>query len=175
MNARELVASFACCSPMRPDLMRGGGFQSVFRFSWAFSTPMGSSGYHAVHMKMMISAGITAIALLAACAGAPDDALENDKGISDMLLERPRFDKPVRRPLAHILIRWNRVQGADGYELQSSETRDFSNPGGFWTTSSTSVELPLSGGAVMWFQVRSFDENSVSRWSSPLRVKEGEL
>ena len=136
---------------------------------------MGSSGYHAVHMKMMISAGITAIALLAACAGTPDDALENDKGISDMLLERPRFDKPVRRPLAHILIRWNRVQGADGYELQSSETRDFSTPGGVWTTSSTSVELPLSGGAVMWFQVRSFDENSVSRWSSPLRIKEGEL
>ena len=126
-------------------------------------------------MKMIIYAMTAASVLLSSCAGSPDDALENNDDTTYPLLERPRFDKPARRPLAHVLIRWNRIQGADGYQLESSETEDFSAVENSWITSSTSVELPLSGGAVMWLQVRSFDEGSVSRWSSPLRVKEGEL
>ena len=126
-------------------------------------------------MKMIIYAMTAASVLLSSCAGSPDDALENNDDTTYPLLERPRFDKPARRPLTHVLIRWNRIQGADGYQLESSETEDFSAVENSWITSSTSVELPLSGGAVMWLQVRSFDEGSVSRWSSPLRVKEGEL
>ena len=132
---------------------------------------------------MIIYAIAAASVFLSACAGRPGDALKNNDDTAEMTQEntpesplgRPRFDKPSRRPLSHVLIRWNRIQGADGYELESSETRDFSAVKSAWTTSSTSIELPLSGGSVLWFQVRSFDENSVSRWSSPLRVKEGEL
>ena len=128
-------------------------------------------------MDKIFYALVATFVLLAGCATESDDSSMNHPNTdsADLLLARPRFERPAVRPLGRVLLRWDAVEGADGYELQSSEKKDFSTVSGSWTVSTANIELPMDSDTIVWFRVRTFDQNSVSRWSSSLRVEEKEL
>ena len=124
---------------------------------------------------------ITAIALASSivvisCASGRDvDTAAPTEEQSDGFLSRPRFEKPVPRPLGRVLVFWKPVKDADGYEVQSSRFEDFEIVDKTWTVSGTELELSLSGRQTIYLRIRSFAENSVSRWSSVLELREDAL
>ena len=40
-------------------------------------------------------------------------------------LSRPRFEKPAPRPLGRVLLSWNSVENAEGYDIQMADTESF--------------------------------------------------
>lgn len=111
------------------------------------------------------------------CAARVPDApvRDIDNGDGGDLLGRPLFEKPVRRPLGRVLLSWNEVSGADGYELQESDTESFSKILRNWTMSGVHIELPFEKGVTRWYRVRSFTLEKTSRWSSILRFDAKDL
>ena len=93
----------------------------------------------------------------------------------DDFLTRPRFEKPIARPLGRVLLRWGIVDDADGYELQMSDTESFLTIGKTWTIRGYNLELPIESDVTIWFRIRSFNKKATSRWSTPLKVDEASL
>lgn len=113
---------------------------------------------------------------VASCAtGRKQDETITSEEEMDEILSRPRFEKPVTRPLGRVLISWTAVMNADGYEIQSSNTEDFQNTGKSWTVSGTELELVLKQDEILFVRIRSFAGNTVSRWSNVLEIREGKL
>jgi len=102
----------------------------------------------------------------------PVDIQTADAADDENFLPRPRFEKPQGRPLGRVLISWDRIDGAEGYEIQMSQGESFDEVLKNWTISGRNLELPIESGAVLWFRIRAFDSKTTSRWSSALKVEE---
>ncbi len=87
-------------------------------------------------------------------------------------ISRPRFDKPHGRPLGRVLISWDSVEGAEGYEIQMSGSEMFSDDVKKWTIRGRNLELPIESGSLVWFRIRAFNKETASRWSAPLMIEE---
>ncbi len=112
----------------------------------------------------------------ASCAsGVKTDSNVSSNEEMEGILSRPRFEKPVARPLGRVLISWAPVADADGYEIQSSKTEDFQSTEKSWTLSGTELELILKEKEIVFVRIRSFSGNTVSRWSGSLEIREGTL
>jgi hypothetical protein len=75
----------------------------------------------------------------------------------------------------HPLVAWRPVQGASGYEVQWSRTRDEWRPRGTITTEGTAAVLPVTPGE-WWYRVRArnpYLPGVVKRmaWSTPHRIR----
>jgi hypothetical protein len=81
----------------------------------------------------------------------------------------------MARPLHRVLISWENINGADGYEVQTSLTSDFDPLEKAWTVSGTEHELQFSDDGILYVRVRAFSENAVSGWSVVLELREDRL
>jgi hypothetical protein len=104
--------------------------------------------------------------------------LDEDTAIEEMpedFLSRPRFEKPSGRPLGRVLLNWDAVIDADGYEIQMSNSDNFEAILKNWTVRGQNLELPVETGRTFWFRIRAFNTTATSRWSVPLEVNEALL
>ena len=91
---------------------------------------------------------------------------------TDSFIPRPRFNKPQARPLGRVLLSWDGNDSAEGYEIQMSTDESFSEISRNWMVNGLNLELPIDPESVMWFRIRSFNQNTSSRWSAVLKVEE---
>lgn len=111
--------------------------------------------------------------LFASCSsGKISDPAVDDVNLEDTFISRPRLDKPQGRPLGRVLISWNSIEGAEGYEVQMSGSELFSDDVKKWTIRGRNLELPIESGSVVWFRIRAFNKETTSRWSAPLKIEE---
>ncbi len=125
---------------------------------------------------MMRTILLTIFAVMLAAFGCVTNQqadLPVDAGSPDArnLLPRPQFGKPMLRPLGHVLLTWDRISEASGYELQESDSEDFQRILQNWIVSGMSIELPFSKGMTRWYRIRSFDLEKTSYWSPVLRLE----
>ena len=127
--------------------------------------------------KSLISAAVlaTALTLMGCASGDRRDSELTVVPVEENFLARPRFDNPAARPLNRFLLTWDSVDGAEGYQIQMSENRDFTQINRAWTIKGNNLELPIKVGQTLFFRIRSFDESTTSRWSVVLEVKEDSL
>ena len=91
---------------------------------------------------------------------------------SETFLSRPRLLDPSFMPLSRVRLTWNGVEGAEGYELQMASTEDFDDIVRSWTVSGLLLEVEIKDDApTLWFRIRCFRGNEVSRWSAPLMIE----
>ena len=100
-----------------------------------------------------------------------EPAVDNEN-VEDGFISRPRLDKPQGRPLGRVLISWDSVEAAEGYEIQMSGGELFSDDVKKWTIRGRNLELPIESGSVVWFRIRAFNKETTSRWSAPLKIEE---
>jgi hypothetical protein len=128
--------------------------------------------------RLYIIAALLLISFLGAvsCASKSDsaDGLPNAEA-TEAFLTRPRFEKPVARPMSRVLISWDEVEGADGYEIQASRTSQFDPLEKAWTVSGTEHELGFSGEGILYVRIRAFAGSAVSRWSAVLELREDRM
>ena len=75
-------------------------------------------------------------------------------------------------PLSRLRLTWNGVDGAEGYELQMASNEDFDDVVRSWTVSGLLLEVEIKDDApTLWFRIRCFRGNEVSRWSAPLMIE----
>lgn len=91
------------------------------------------------------------------------------------ILMRPRFNKAAIRPLGHVLLSWTAVESVSGYELQMSDSVDFTNIRQTWTLNNNHIELPFDSQIIRWYRVRSFIPEELSNWSEIFRLDPKEL
>jgi len=123
-------------------------------------------------IRLVLVIIIPAVMTMACSTEKPADTQVIDEAIDDTFLSRPRLDRPQGRPLGRVLITWNGIDGAEGYEIQMSERESFDVVLKNWTISGRNLELPIESGAVLWFRIRAFDSRTTSRWSSALKIEE---
>jgi len=85
-------------------------------------------------------------------------------------LARPRFEKPLPRPLGRVMLVWQQIDEAAGYEIQMSGNQDFTRIEKSWTVRGLNLELPMENDDGRWFRIRAFTAQSRSQWSVPLKV-----
>ena len=131
---------------------------------------------------MMIRILSVTIIILAVClipAGCKTNEntaeISTDDDMPEDFLSRPRFEKPAPRPLGRVLLSWNLVENAEGYDIQMADTESFAAVEKAWTIRGHNLELPIQSGALKWFRIRSFNGRFSSRWSAPLELEESEL
>lgn len=90
-------------------------------------------------------------------------------------LSRPRFNKVQGRPLGRVLLQWDLVADANGYEIQISGSDNFAAILKNWTVRGSNLEIPIESGEKFWFRIRAFNGSATSEWSTPLEVKEDSL
>ncbi|RKX80404.1 MAG: hypothetical protein DRP60_03295 [Spirochaetes bacterium] len=123
---------------------------------------------------LQIALLITSTILIStACtSGKTSEPIVDSVTIEDGFFSRPRFDKPQGRPLGRVLISWDSVEAAEGYEIQMSGNELFNDNVKKWTIRGRNLELPIESGSVVWFRIRAFNKETASRWSAPLRIEE---
>lgn len=110
------------------------------------------------------------------CKTAPQNTeIGADEAMPEDFLARPRFLKPQARPLGRVLLQWEGVDSADGYEIQMSEIDNFADNTRKWTIRGLNLELPIESGKKFWFRIRAFTGSTASAWSSILEVREDSL
>ena len=116
------------------------------------------------------------VLFLYSCTTEPDTLPINDNTSNpEEFLKRPRFEKPVPRPLGYVKLTWTQDENVSGYELQMSDTESLSTITKIWTLSDNYIELPAAPGVIRWFRVRSFIPEQSSRWSEILRLDSKDL
>lgn len=107
--------------------------------------------------------------------GASTAEISVDEVMPEDFLSRPRFSKPLGRPLGRVLLHWESVRDANGYEIQMSNSDNFVSVSKNWTVRGLNLELPIESGKKIWFRIRAFNGNATSGWSAPLEVNEDSL
>lgn len=116
---------------------------------------------------------ILSLCTIFSCASTNDkERSEAQEDAKDPYLAKTTFNKPLARPLGQVLLSWTLVEGAEGYELQCSDSENFENVVKNWTLSGTQIEIPREEGIHYWYRVRSFTLDTMSRWSSSLQLSE---
>jgi len=123
-------------------------------------------------IRLVLVIIIPAVMTTACSTEKPADTQVIDEAVDEAFLSRPRLDRPQGRPLGRVLITWDGIDGAEGYEIQMSERESFDVVLKNWTISGRNLELPIEYGAVLWFRIRAFDSQTTSRWSSALKIEE---
>jgi hypothetical protein len=126
---------------------------------------------------LVVTIIILAVGLIpAGCkTNASSAEISTDDDMPEDFLSRPRFEKPAPRPLGRVLLSWNSVENAEGYDIQMADTESFAAVEKAWTIRGHNLELPIQSGALKWFRIRSFNGRFSSRWSAPLEVEDFEL
>lgn len=120
-----------------------------------------------ITLLLSLLSAMTAVGCITKYRELPVDATSID---AENLLPRPLFEKSVIRPLGRILITWNAIDEAIGYELQESDSENFQRIIQNWTMSGVSIELPYIEGITRWYRTRSFTLKKTSRWSPVVRL-----
>ena len=116
---------------------------------------------------------LSTILLFTSCtSGKISEPAVEDVNVEDGFISRPRFDKPQGRPLGRVLINWDSVEDAEGYEIQMSGSELFNDDLKNWTIRGRNLELPIDSGSIVWFRIRAFNKETTSRWSAPLKIEE---
>jgi hypothetical protein len=76
-----------------------------------------------------------------------------------------------------VRLKWQEVSGARGYEIQESDTENFTSSLRNWTLRTNSFQLDKMRSPVVYVRVRSLFEDGTSRWSETLQVslKDGKI
>ena len=130
-------------------------------------------------MIRILSATILILAVCLIPAGCKTNEstaeISTDDEMPEDFLSRPRFEKPTPRPLGRVLLSWDSVENAEGFEIQMADTESFAAVEKAWTIRGHNLELPIQTGVHKWFRIRSFNGRFSSRWSATLEVEESEL
>jgi len=114
---------------------------------------------------------ITIALVVPACAGSRRNIVSDvPTEEAEDFLPRPRFDKPVPRPLNRVLLTWDGIDGADGYEVQLSRDSEFQTIDTTWTIKGSSLEIPVASGTVVFLRIRAFKDELLSGWSLGVEV-----
>jgi len=90
---------------------------------------------------------------------------------TDSYISKPRFEKPVPRPMGIYCITWSSIDNAAGYELQISESKSFSDTIRTLTVNQNHIDMELDKNRIFWLRVRAFNNDNFSGWSNPLKIK----
>jgi len=124
---------------------------------------------------LLLSAILLFLSISCSSEGLGDRSIPNEITENETFISRPRFNKPLGRPLSRVQISWDGIETAEGYEVQMSETESFNTIHKKLTIRGRNLELPIDSGAVVWFRIRAFNTKATSEWSSLLKVEEREL
>ncbi len=129
-----------------------------------------------IRIHRLVFSALMILMIISGCSTgkASKVPIETDQAPEDFL-SRPRFNKPAGRPLGRVLLSWDMIESADGYEIQMSDSENFTRVEKNWTIKGYNLELPIAGGAVKWFRIRSFNNKTASSWSTELKVEEQSL
>ncbi|PIE05108.1 MAG: hypothetical protein CSA76_00735 [Spirochaetales bacterium] len=122
--------------------------------------------------KRVLSFLLSVLLLFSACQSVEEGAAKTDSS-ENVFLSRPAFRSPVFRPLGRVLLSWEPVSEAQGYQLQMSRDENFAAVERSWTIRGQNLELPVEPGIRLYFRIRSFNNSTSSRWSSVLAVNGG--
>jgi|GEM_PF-1826950 len=123
------------------------------------------------HSLAVISLGLSLHSVIVACVANPDTNVHKSfEDLPSSFIARPRFEKPVFRPLGRILLQWNSIDEAEGYEIQMSDSQDFLLIEKTWIVRGLKLEIPLESEEGWWFRIRSFKTDMQSEWSTALKV-----
>lgn len=110
------------------------------------------------------------------CGTGPSTAeILADEVMPEDFLSRPRFNKPMGRPLGRVLLKWDGIFDAGGYEIQMSNADNFAVISKNWTVRGLNLEIPMESGGKFWFRIRAFNDSATSEWSSTLEINENTL
>lgn len=79
------------------------------------------------------------------------------------------------RPLGRVLLKWDGILDAGGYEIQMSNADNFVVISKNWTVRGLNLEIPMESGGKFWFRIRAFNDSATSEWSSTLEINENTL
>ena len=121
-------------------------------------------------IRQLISVSLLSILSLFALAGCASSSNKSTTPVEsqedDAFLSRPRFEKPTARPLGRVLLSWNAIKDADGYEIEMSLDKDFLSPDKSWTVRGLNLEIPVPEKTQVFFRIRAFNVDQISRWST---------
>ena len=123
---------------------------------------------------LLLASTISILHFSCASRNKPDTGTTNPE-ISESFIPRPYLERAVPRPLGRILISWQPVESATGYQLQMSYDADFSEIEKSWTIRGVSLELPVDPEDILLFRIRAFNSDTTSRWSPSLEVRGSRL
>jgi len=130
-------------------------------------------------MKQKLHLLMLALSLASVVTGCSTAAVAETQVAEEIadedFLPRPRFGKAQARPLGRVMISWENIESAEGYEIQMADSESFNNILKKWTIRGCFLELPLEHGSVLWFRIRAFNRETSSRWSAVLKVEEKSL
>jgi len=120
----------------------------------------------------IVSLGLILHFAFTACETVPDSnsVQEPFEGQPASFIARPRFGKPLFRPLGRVLLHWNAIDGAKGYEIQMSDSQEFLFIEKSWIVRGLELEIPLGSEEGRWFRIRSFKADMQSEWSAALKA-----